>query len=1157
MYQCSTNAITGTFERSINSISNYANTISNDAQTAVTGTAFRQSINDLGNAVNGLQSGYSNIVNNVVTPLSQAYNSVNGTMIDNMAAFAEMTEAMKSKRSATLYFYENGVKVARRVGVDSVGSDVYEAVDSIPTYSEMQKAMSEVKSAKAAVQNASPKAKNDSKSALEKVQSFERLVGKLAGERVSVNGLIQDVDALHEANKYLNMDQADLPPAVSTAANIAALKPALDAFMMANNVQRINQLMEFAQTLNAIAQLQSLQNAAFTTMATATQLADNIQKIGTIMGALSLDKSSIKDMYNAQKNAKHIYEQTKSQVGDLKKDAQLLKKVANDISNIKNGFQQDLANIKNMFSGSVSIYDLLQTLDTFPGMSGVVNEVTGYLNITGRAQNLRSTVLGFGSDAQSTQAVMNTAKPYVDKAKVEVKQWGEDVKNHFAKSDADASDLNKTRLQTSKHEQTAKRLEANSNKYKQNVERSKQNLDYLIGVYQTDKAAVAKLKNARSKLDNIAKHAQLKEYALDTLGVTQASHDVVNAYEAVTRLDKDRLMGPIGNLQNSFERFSDVENQLSDVKKLASNISNAKQVVNGLQNNLQNLGGFLQCFNIDVDAVLKDLLYRVGDYLVDELKLKVWNAYSEVVVEVPYLMLPPEHENKFHQLNFPQINNYLKEKPFYESKVQEDLQKLAGYLPETELSFEGARFAQATSITDFNLGQNITVDTTQYDFKLDYTDSMSAHDVEVLPNISVRAGMGIEWDFEDWKTTAWLPFVGSLQCGFSLKDDFCWYWRWKSCGFISKCYKVPYLLPACMTNFDYKEPVAQVEVVGRSGTSHLLYNKFLRDIPTNVEDSWGLGGNSAVPAVHVVGMSPQARAISGLGILESNLTMTCDIAKKLDKWPYVQFYGLPSAPMELAKQLGRSLVDLKDWKKEWYTEDAPEMGMYPASLQALYMSEIHRGEWNPRTFPNGETPSGETIPNFEANRKEAYKWALPYTDHDPSGTTVVGNIKMNKCDAGLPSDGTNRCIGDWGALMPRNGQVATEDPQYPLKKYALLAYRAYDRALEKGVFDDLKVQEGVSYTGVNYDRMEFNLDWPYQTKRYPVGTDPRVWAKGYFGEKLNSGGMVMTLWKDTSCCVKACCDYSKNGFYPGESYYFTLPFWEDEKWKITDVTKHK
>ncbi|MEC8467640.1 MAG: hypothetical protein VXY83_04700, partial [Pseudomonadota bacterium] len=57
MYQCSTNAITGTFERSINSISNYANSIYYDAQTAVTGTAFRQSINDLGNAVNGLQSG--------------------------------------------------------------------------------------------------------------------------------------------------------------------------------------------------------------------------------------------------------------------------------------------------------------------------------------------------------------------------------------------------------------------------------------------------------------------------------------------------------------------------------------------------------------------------------------------------------------------------------------------------------------------------------------------------------------------------------------------------------------------------------------------------------------------------------------------------------------------------------------------------------------------------------------------------------------------------------------------------------------------------------------------------------------------------------------------------------------------------------------------
>ena len=441
---------------------------------------------------------------------------------------------------------------------------------------------------------------------------------------------------------------------------------------------------------------------------------------------------------------------------------------------------------------------------------------------------------------------------------------------------------------------------------------------------------------------------------------------------------------------------------------------------------------------------------------------------------------------------------------------------------------------------------------------------------------------GITWDFGDWKTTSWNPATSFIQCGFSLKNNYCWYWRWHSCWFISKCYQVPYPMPACMTNFDYKEPTVHVEIAPRIASSQLVYLSFLKDIPSSI-DEWAAGGAAnTVPAAHVIGISPAARYVSGLGPLHAQLTMTCDIAKKLDKWPYVQFYGLPAGPIELAKQLGRSLVDLKDWKKEWFTDKAPELGKVPASLQLLWSSQKKKSEWNPRAFPGGWTPSGETKPGYEDIRDESYKWALPYGEDqlvlDDTNTTGIdeaeeemnaisntnlvdggGVIYQNKCDAGLPEDGTNKCIGDWGALFPRNGQVTIQDDRYPLKRYAQLAYRAYDKALEDGVITDLKKQPQTEKYGVGYDETEFSIDWPYSSNRYKVGEDPKYWNKGYFGESMNSGGMVMTLWKDTSCCVKVCCDLSLMGYHPGETSWYSsiLDYWEKRKWAITEVSKHK
>lgn len=1162
MKQCVSSNINSTFNRSLNSIARYTNGIYRTSKDIADGKVAINSLKNLGNAITSIQSDYKNITTGVINPLEKAYGSVNDSMLTNMAAFNVMTEVMRNKRSATVYFYNAGKKTAVKVGVGKVTDDVFKALDSIPTVSEMNGALTAINSANPVAVSAAKSSKSQSDNALDSVKKVEKALSLALGDDVNINALINDIDALKQAEKVLNMDKGKLPPSVSTVANIASMKPALDAFMLLNNVERIKRLQEFVTTLQSFKKLQALQDGAILSLTAATEISKNITKLSNVLSALSADGASVKGVLNTAKDAKKTFKVVKGQVADIKKMAAELNKAATDIKNLGNLFKQDIAKIERTFSGSANLADLLASLGAFKGLKPTVDSVVDYMDISKKALDLQNTVMGFGKDANSTALVMNKAKPYVDDAKVEVKAWGNDIKNYFGKADADSSKVNATDRKIAEKERTANKLKQGYKDYKIKRAKAQANLNYLETVYKSDAAALAKIKKAKDRLSKIASSTQISKLATDTLGVTAASRDVINAYKSITRLDENRLMRPIDRFKNQLDKFADVENQLRDVKDLAKKIQYAKQVVNGIANNIQALGGIIKCFDINLDAVLRDLLYRVQDYLVGELKQGVWAAYSEAIINLPYLMLPDDSSNHYKS---PWSFLEEKETPL---PLKSDLEKLAGIKPEAPqhphagLQFAGITFPKATTVDDLKHSKTVTPDVKKMSNDLDYSDAMSAWDVSIAPTPKINAGVGIEWDFGDWSTTAWMPIVGSTKCGFDLTDDFCWYWQWNSCLFISKCYKTPVLLPACMTNFDYKEPTVHVEVSPRAATSQLLYMEFLKDIPSDIDD-WNFGGKEPVPSVHVTGISPMARKLSNLNVMGGNLTMTCDIAKKLDKFEYIQFYGLPTSPAKIAMTIGSSLVDLKDWKKEWFTEEAAELGKFPASLQALYLSELNKGEWSPRTFPDGKTPSGETKTDYDKKREESYQWALPYLDDGTatSGTTVVENIMMNKCDAGLtPPADENVCVGKWGALYPRNGQVATEDMRFPMKHLAQLAYRAYDRTLEKGLIKPLKVQPGTEEYGVGYDKTEFSLDWPYRTDRMQIGEDPRTWMKGYYGEEFNNGGMVMTMWKDTSCCVKACCDYSMIGYYPGETYYWDLSGllgFEGEKWKITDVTKHK
>ncbi|MFT7144240.1 MAG: hypothetical protein ACI8QY_000288, partial [bacterium] len=616
--------------------------------------------------------------------------------------------------------------------------------------------------------------------------------------------------------------------------------------------------------------------------------------------------------------------------------------------------------------------------------------------------------------------------------------------------------------------------------------------------------------------------------------------------------------------------------------------------------NIKNLGGFIKCFNIDPERIARDLLVRTQDRLTDKAKLYLWETVGKATSGIPFLMLPrqgdkidkmPGFENPFKGVKLESDSIYKSTNFFTQPQLAtteiSSIERIAGINfdvvedihPQAGLRFAGINLGNTKTIEDITNPVSIpSPDMSSFGDKsslfLDYTDTMGAWKYGA-PKVKVDL-QGIEFDHGDFKAKSYMPFA--FKCGFDFKKSFCWHWKWHSCFMIKKCYPVPYILPSCETGINYKEPTVHVEISPRAATSQIGNFSFLKDIPSGIKaqlkkynSTYLSGAENPVPSAHVMGISPVARYMSKLGPFFGNHTMVCDLAPKWDKFEYIQIYGAPLPSIKIGMKMGTALLELKDWNKDWFSESAPLLGAYPAPLAALYASEIDRTHWNPRTFPGGITPSGETYPNFEVSRTEAYQYALPYEAFDDvSGIIAAGNLNMNKCEAGYPGDGSNHCIGDWGAILPRNGQVSTHNPRWPLQQYAQLGYRAYDRVLEGKKdedgnvvrnIDNAKIADGTGLYGIGYENTDFSLEWPYKMKkREVVGTHPNEWQEGYFGKGPTTGGMVMTYWRDTSCCVKACCPVP--GFKPGSSYPWggggvlrAIIKLEVDKWKITEVVQ--
>lgn len=414
----------------------------------------------------------------------------------------------------------------------------------------------------------------------------------------------------------------------------------------------------------------------------------------------------------------------------------------------------------------------------------------------------------------------------------------------------------------------------------------------------------------------------------------------------------------------------------------------------------------------------------------------------------------------------------------------------------------------------------------------------------------------------------------------------------------------------CDVTMEYKEPVAHVEVINRNATSQMASNMLLKKLDyfhnrfgggesilgldgTKVSD-WETGGRDRHKTLQarVYGISPMARTTSGLGLLKGPLTMACKTAEMVANgdsredrvWPYLASGPVPSPEIGITMNLTKTITQ-PDWATKWYQSNGtlPEGASLPAMVgtrthpvNVLFMSERHKAMWNPRVAPTGSTPvrdtkvgdwltSGKTLKEvkdeiaqiveetIDGGEREgllqhsiSYAQVSDFGKFGPSRCGVGGKDATDKTvciDAPTPSIGPG-----WGSLFPRTGQFFEYDPRYPFKHHLLIGYRAFDIALERGMFNstqtgyNTKVPD-VEAGGVNYQNMQINIDWPFQTERFAVGEYPQGAITKFQEQEISrgrvyQGGMLATLWKDTKCCVRSCCE-----IYPFDPRWISVDDW--------------
>lgn len=411
------------------------------------------------------------------------------------------------------------------------------------------------------------------------------------------------------------------------------------------------------------------------------------------------------------------------------------------------------------------------------------------------------------------------------------------------------------------------------------------------------------------------------------------------------------------------------------------------------------------------------------------------------------------------------------------------------------------------------------------------------------------------------------------KCGADILNTFCSYYMPMIVNIFGANVTWPAFsfLPACDTGMVYKEPVAHVEISPRENVSMLGNLGFLnimdagdKDFDLNIEGlleskrfgtKWGSGGtNEGVMQARVWGISPIARSMSGLSPVLAPLTLACEIAAERemdgDEWEFASVPFMPTPIIGAITGLTEPFLKMMKWRRDWFRPHAPMLGKLSYPLANLYTTEEDRTKWNPRIHSCGgvraDVSIGEDYDDYREHMGIPFdKTAImqygndyindPFSDDvchkrpDQEDNEFVPHFMCaSKCSVGAAANGEDRaanvCIGSWGALLPRNGHHINIDSANPFKAMALLAYRAFDRAMEYKYISPYKTAKDSGPYGKGYDQWWMSMEWPYSTKKFRVGDDfNHLISKGNKPEGF-TGGMITTMWKETECCFRTCCD---------------------------------
>ncbi len=451
----------------------------------------------------------------------------------------------------------------------------------------------------------------------------------------------------------------------------------------------------------------------------------------------------------------------------------------------------------------------------------------------------------------------------------------------------------------------------------------------------------------------------------------------------------------------------------------------------------------------------------------------------------------------------------------------------------------------------------------------------SGSDVEDDRSVQTLTGANpyiTEDDFDFSRTMAWIEDFEQFGMPPQWGDfsNYCWYWRRRSFFRIAIA-----PLPACNVKVNYTEPTAMVEVVGEPGLSYL---GDLEDLVAETDHSDGGVGMGLGPhglsfnEAHVFGISPQARTESSGSTRTVRRSFTCDMAVSgIETWENMTLPGLVPFTLTPNIDMEGGVPDLM------FTLQTPGV---TALISPLYQLKWYLGA--------SDRGRDTRLPLLFASEERHEEWVNKPGDH---GTVTAGSVPCDqngRIDAGMTAsampDRNQDCVGSWGPLEPATGfSYGGTD----LSSKALIAARAYGAAKKESIAPLLapaptagplipKVE--YAHIGWKYWYTDFNIEWPYEGKqRFMLGEDAFKWDSTLMqnnyrsrdvqnwrdldktslppGAEITKDGLIMTLWKNTTCRIYVCCH--RWSYETRWRHISTLPFvgslFGEDAWEIKDV----